>query len=122
MRVIIAGAEKWSDEAAIRRTLQDLPADTTVIHGDCPGADRIGGQVAADLGYQVEMFEKNKADYEKYKRGAWRSLNERMVASGADLLLAFHADLHTPGMGKGTRHIIGLAEERGIAVKILPKP
>ena len=66
---------------------------------------------------RVCMFEKNKVDYKKYKRGAWRSLNERMIESGADLLLAFHEDLHTPGMGKGTRHVIELAEQRGIEVK-----
>src|SRR4051794_40164619 len=101
MRVIVAGAVAWVDTEAIRRELAKLPPGTTVIHGDSPGADAIAGQVAAHLGFVVEPMAKSKPDYTKYGRAAWKGLNERMVASGAVLVLAFHPDIEA---SRGSRH------------------
>src|SRR5262245_5545388 len=90
MRVIVAGAVAWADAGAIRRELAKLTAGTVVIHGDCPGADAIAGEIATELGFAVEAMAKNAADRSRYKKAAWKGLNERMLLSGADLILVFH--------------------------------
>src|SRR5262245_31178234 len=105
MRVVAAGAVAWSDVEAIRRELAKLPPDTVIIHGDAPGADVIAGQVAGQLGLRVEPMAKSQADYVQYKRAAWKGLNERMLASGVELVLAFHPAIEE---SRGTKHLIGL--------------
>jgi hypothetical protein len=115
MRVIVAGASDWTDAGAIARELAKLPPGATVIHGDAPGADALAGAAAALLGLRVEAMAKNEEDYARYRRGAWRGLNERMLASGAVLVLAFHPDL---ARSKGTRHMVELAQAVEIEVRI----
>lgn len=116
MRVIIAGAVAWSDEGAIRRELEALPPGSVVVHGDSPGADALGGAVAASLGLTVLPMRKTKHDYAKYKREAWRGLNERMLAAGAELVLAFHPSLAS---SRGTKHLVELAAAWGVAVRVI---
>jgi hypothetical protein len=115
MRVIVAGAVDWTDAEAIARELAKLPPGTTVIHGDAPGADSLAGAAAARLEFGVEPMAKNREDFARYKRGAWKGLNERMLASGAVLVLAFHADL---ARSRGTRHLVELARAAGIEVRV----
>jgi hypothetical protein len=115
MRVIVAGAVAWADAPAIRRELSKLPAGAVVIHGDCPGADALAGQIARDLGFAVEPMAKNQADRAKYKRAAWKGLNERMLATGADLLLVFHPDFDA---SNGSKHVAELARGAGIEVRV----
>jgi hypothetical protein len=115
MRVIVAGAAGWTDAEAIARELARLPPVATVIHGDAPGADALAGAAAARLGLRVEPMAKNREDFARYKRGAWKGLNERMLASGAVLVLAFHTDL---ARSRGTRHLVELARAAGIEVRV----
>ena len=115
MRVIVAGAVAWADEVAIRRELAKLPAGSVVIHGDCPGADEIAGRVAAELGLAVEAMVKSDADYAKYRKGAWKGLNERMLAAGCELILVFHPDI---AASRGSGHLIGLAEVAKVEVRV----
>jgi hypothetical protein len=115
MRVIVAGAVTWTDAEAIRRELARLPAGSTVIHGDTAGADALAGQIARDLGLTVEPMRKEPEDYCRYKRGAWKALNERMLARGADLVLGFHPQIDK---SKGTRHLVELARKAGIEVRL----
>jgi hypothetical protein len=115
MRVIVAGAVAWTDAGAIRRELARLPAGTVVIHGDCAGADAIAGQVAAELGLTVEPMRKSREDYAKHGRVAWKGLNERMLASEAALVLAFHPDIER---SQGSRHLIEIARAAGVEVRL----
>lgn len=114
IRVVVTGSTSWTDSGALRRELAKLPAGLTVIHGDSTGADALAGQAARKLGFIVEPFRKETADYHRYGRAAWKRLNERMLESGADLVLAFHPELHEPGKAKGTKHMLDLAQARGI--------
>ena len=116
MRVIVSGATGWGDVEVVRRELAALPPETIIIHGDARGADEIGGQIARELGFSVERLSKNEGDYRRYKRGAWKGLNERMLASGVDLVLAFHEDIDR---SHGTRHLVRLAREAGVPVQII---
>lgn len=115
MRVIVAGAVAWVDINAIRRELSKLPSGTTIIHGDSPGADAIAGQVAAQLAFTVEPMAKNKLDYSKYRKAAWKGLNERMLASGAVLVLIFHPDIEA---SRGSKHLVDLARTANIDVQV----
>jgi hypothetical protein len=115
MRVIVAGAVAWADAAAVRRELAKLPADSVVVHGDAPGADAIAGDVARELGLAVEPMAKDAADRARYRKAAWKGLNERMLASGAVLVLAFHPDL---AASKGTKHLVELARAAGVEVRL----
>ena len=115
MRVIGAGAAGWTDAEAIARELAKLPPGATVIHGDAPGADALAGAAAARLGFGVEPMAKNREDFVRYRRGAWRGLNERMLASGAVLVLAFHTNL---AKSRGTRHLVELARAAGVEVRV----
>src|SRR5262245_57371831 len=118
MRVLVVGSMKWADEEALRRELRKLPAGCTVLHGDAPAVDALAGRIAREeLGLVVEVFAKNDEDYARYGRGAWKGLNERMLASGVDLLLAFHEELNQPGKASGSRHAIVLADGQGIEVR-----
>jgi hypothetical protein len=117
IRVVVKGSRAWTDVDAIHRELARLPAGSFVIHGDSTGADTLAGQAARDLGFIIEPFRKEAADYRCYGQAAWKRLDERMVESGADLELAFHSELHEPGKAKGTKHLIGLAQARGIAIR-----
>jgi len=116
MRVIVAGSTTWADEEAVRRELARLPAGTVIIHGDAPGADALGGKIARELGLPVEAMSKNKADYARYKRAAWKGLNERMLAAGATLVLAFHPAIEA---STGTKHLRDLAVAHGIEAQVL---
>jgi hypothetical protein len=116
MRVIVAGATAWADAEAIRRELAKLPADAVVIHGDAPGADALAGQIAAQLGLVVEPMAKSKEDYARYRRGAWKGLNERMVASGPALVLAFHPAIEN---SRGTKHLVQVAQRAGVEVQVI---
>ena len=115
MRVIVAGAVAWADEAAVRRELAKLPAGATVIHGDCPGADELAGRIAAELGFAVEPMAKNQDDYAKYRRAAWKGLNERMLAGGAALVLVFHPAFED---SNGSKHLAELARVAGVEVRV----
>lgn len=114
MRVIVAGAVAWSDAHAIRRELSKIPIGATVIHGDCAGADIIAGQVAREMGFAVEAMNKNEEDYTKYGHEAWKGLNERMLASGARLVIVFHPSVAN---SHGSKHMIELAQAANVEVR-----
>jgi hypothetical protein len=117
MRVIVTGAVAWSDAEAILRELAKLPPGTTVIHGDCAGVDALAGEITARLGFRVEPMAKCDQDFASYGPLAWKGLNERMLASGANLVLAFHADVES---SQGSRHLIELARAAGVGVRDEP--
>jgi hypothetical protein len=92
-----------------------LPPEAVIIHGDTPGADALAGQIAAQLGLAVEPMAKNSEDYGKYQRVAWKGLNERMLASGAVLVLAFHPAIEE---SQGSKHLVEIARTMGIEVRV----
>ncbi|MEL6109952.1 MAG: hypothetical protein AAFU85_28405 [Planctomycetota bacterium] len=116
MRVIVAGSTTWKNADAIRERLKSLPAETAVVVGDAPGADEMGGEIAAQLDLAVEPMVKNSEDHERFQKLAWKGLNERMLATGIDLVLAFHPDVD---QSTGTKHLIELADAAGIPVEVI---
>jgi hypothetical protein len=115
MVVIVAGAVAWADTGAIERELAQLPPGSVVIHGDCPGADAIAGSVAARLGLTVVAMVKNAEDRRRHGRVAWKGLNERMLARGAQRVLVFHPDI---AASKGSKHMAEIARAAGVEVLV----
>lgn len=118
MRVLITGSTSWESQAAIRRELARLPPATIVVTGDTPGIDAHAKVVALEFGFAVEAMTKTNADYRVFPGEGWKGLNVRMLATGIDLVLAFHADYGKPGCARGTHHAVELAEQAQIPVKI----
>ena len=83
-------------------------SEVTVVHGDAPGADTLAKQVAEEYGMQVEA---HPADWRKHGKAAGPLRNQRMVALGADICLAFPE----PG-SRGTLDCMRRAEAAGIGV------
>ncbi len=117
MRVLITGSTTWTDNAALRREMSALPARTTLVTGDTPGIDALAIALAHELGFAVEPMKKNHADRKAYPEDSWKGLNERMLATGIDLVLAFHADYGKPGCARGTVHMVELAKAAGIEAR-----
>jgi hypothetical protein len=115
MRVIVCGGRDYADVEVIREHLKFLQAvepDAVIIHGAAPGADTLAGSIAGTLGFRVEV---HPADWANYGRAAGPIRNQRMLDSGADLVIAF------PG-GRGTQDMINRAESAGVPVeRIEPK-
>jgi hypothetical protein len=109
MRVIVCGSRRWRDRAAIANRLFDLPTDSTIVHGNAQGADRIAHQEAQKLGLLVDVW---PADWGSLGKRAGVIRNGLMAASGADLCIAFW-----DGRSNGTLDMMKKAEAAGIPVE-----
>lgn len=116
--VLVTGSTTWDNLDTVRRVLSALPAGSRIVTGDTPGADACAAAVAAELGLAVTRMKKSRADHRAYPNQAWRGLNERMLATGVDLVLAFHADYGKPGCARGTVHMVEHAEACWTEVRI----
>jgi hypothetical protein len=108
-RIIVCGSRRWQDRDRIADRLFDCPTDTTIVHGNARGADRIAHQEAQKLGLLVES---HPADWERHGKRAGVIRNEEMADLGAELCIAFW-----DGSSKGTEHMISAARMRGIPVE-----
>lgn len=114
MRVLVCGDRNWADYVAIRRELSKCPRGTVVIEGDCRGADRIAGEVAEALGFEVVRY---PANWAAFGRGAGLVRNRQMLMEGKpDVVLAFHADL---AASRGTANMLAQARAAGVPVRVL---
>lgn len=116
--MLVTGSTTWDNPDTVRRALSQLPPHSVIVTGDTPGADACAVAVAAELGLSVQRMKKNRADQRAFPGEAWRGLNERMLATGIDLVLAFHADYGKPGCARGTGHMVELADKSGTEIRI----
>ncbi len=117
MRVLITGSTTWTDAEAPRRELCALPAGATLVTGDTPGIDALAIALAPELGFSVVAMKKNRADARAHPAASWKGLNERMLATGIDLVLAFHPGYGQPGQARGTTHMVELAIAAGVETR-----
>ena len=88
------------------------PNTTTVIHGDCRGADTWAALAALTLGMKVVPY---PADWGTYGKAAGPIRNQRMLDEGKpDLVLAF-----TPSLKGGTWDMITRARKANIETRIV---
>jgi len=111
--VIVCGDRNWSNREVIERELRGLDKDVLVVHGDCRGADKIGGAIAAELGLKVVAF---PANWSEYGRAAGPIRNRKMLTEeNPFLVLAFHDYIEN---SRGTKDMINAAKSRGVEVRI----
>lgn len=114
MKVLCCGDRNWKNDRAIWRELCALPAGTTIIHGNCAGADVICAKLAHKLGFKVIMV---WADWEREGKAAGPIRNQRMLdIHHPDLVLAFHRFI---AKSKGTKDMVDRAYKAGVPVKIV---
>lgn len=109
--VLVCGSRTWSDGAVIRRRLEQLPRGAVVMHGGARGADRIAGQLAETLGFEVREM---RARWSEHGRAAGVIRNLRMLDESPQLVIAFWRD-----GSKGTEHVLREAWKRGIACEVV---
>ena len=120
MRLLVTGSRDWRDREIIAKALKSLEAkydvidvvveEFTLIQGNAPGADTIAGNIAMELGWDIED---HPADWGGLGVRAGPIRNQEMVDSGADQCFAFPLP-----SSKGTYDCIKRARETGIPVTV----
>jgi hypothetical protein len=114
MRLIVAGSRGITDGAWVMAELDRLTHNaqniSAVISGGARGVDRIGESWAIGHDIPVEVY---PAEWDRDGRGAGYRRNERM-ASKADALAAFW-----DGESRGTKHMIEVARNKGLLVRVI---
>jgi YspA, cpYpsA-related SLOG family len=113
MKVLVCGDRNWTDRQVIEDRLRLLPSQTTIIHGDCRGADKMAGEVARSLGFDVVPC---PADWGKHGRAAGPIRNREMLKMRPNLVIAFHDDL---GKSRGTKNCLMQALEEGVGIEAI---
>lgn len=110
--VLVTGGRDYTDARRVAEVMDALStrADLTLIHGAARGADSLADQWATIRGIPVQRF---PADWARFGRSAGIRRNEAMLRGGQpDLVVAF------PG-GRGTAHMVRIAREAGIKVRLV---
>ena len=117
-RVIIAGGRDFQDydrlQAACDKILTNkIPEGITVISGTARGADSLGERYAQERGFNLIQM---PAEWDLYGKSAGYKRNEAMAktAGTGGGLIAFWN-----GKSRGTGHMIDLARQYGLAVRIV---
>ena len=115
VKVIIAGGRDFNDANALLEAFDDFMKNyknhkITVISGTARGADVLGEWVASQYGIPVEKY---PADWNKYGKSAGYRRNEEMAKVATHLLAAWD------GQSRGTNHMINLAKQYGLVIRIL---
>ena len=111
MKVIIAGGRDFDDYEKLRTYCDHILEDQTdieIVSGTAKGADQMGERYAKEKGYPVKRF---PADWSKGKSAGY--IRNEEMAKYADALIAFWN-----GMSKGTEHMINLAKQYGLKIRI----
>jgi len=85
-------------------------SDIEIVSGTARGADSLGAKYAKERGYTVKEF---APQWDKFGKSAGYKRNAEM-ADYADALIAFW-----DGESKGTNHMINLAKEKNIKIKVV---
>jgi hypothetical protein len=114
VKVLCCGGREWQYKGIIRRVLTTV-RPTSIVEGECRGADVICRQVAETLGIPVH---KHPADWKKHGKAAGHIRNQEMLDKHPDieLVLAFHNDIAN---SKGTGDMKRRAEKAGIPVRVI---
>ena len=117
MKVIIAGSRTFTDYALLKDTLDELafrtyPFDFSIeiVSGTARGADKMGEQWAKENGKVIHEF---KPDWDGLGKSAGYRRNEDM-AKFADAAICFW-----DGTSRGTKHMIDLAKQYKLKLKIV---
>ena len=112
-KVIVAGTRTFDDYELLKSKLDFFlknQTDVEIVSGTARGADALGERYAAERGLAVKQF---PADWDRYGRSAGYRRNAEM-AEYADAAVVFW-----DGKSKGSKHMIDLAKEKGLPVRVV---
>jgi hypothetical protein len=113
MKVIIAGSRDFIDlDLLIEKcdSILEGKNDVEIVSGAARGADRLGEHYAGLREFGIKKF---PAEWNKYGKSAGYKRNSEM-AEYADALIAFW-----DGESKGTKHMIDLADSKGLEIYVV---
>lgn len=111
-KVIIAGGREFKDYDTLRSYCDHCLKNQTeveIVSGCANGADKLGERYAMERGYAVAKF---AADWNRFSKRAGYIRNTEM-GEYADALIAFW-----DGESKGTKHMIDIANNLNLKVRI----
>ena len=118
IRVIICGDRNYQQADKIIAFVKSLPEGTTLIEGEAKGADSIARDAAIACGFDKNHILKFPADWGRFGLYAGPLRNKVMLLQGKPThVVAFHDNIEG---SKGTKHMIGIAEQRNVPVFINP--
>ncbi len=112
IKVIIAGGRNFDDFNRLCEVCDEFLKDQNnieIVSGAYKGADLLGERYAAERNYSIKQF---PADWRRYGKSAGLKRNTEMAAY-ANALIAFW-----DGESKGTKHMIELATQANLNVKV----
>ena len=115
-KIIIAGGRDFMDYNLLKEKANKILQEKKVIHkiviisGCARGADTLGLRYASENTFDVEEY---PADWDKYGKKAGYLRNVEM-AENANALIAFW-----DGKSKGTKHMIDIATERNLPIRVI---
>lgn len=115
-KVIIAGGRDFNDYGLLTTKCKQFlftnynPQDIEIVSGKARGADSLGEQFAKMCNMKVAEF---AADWDRHGKAAGYIRNKQM-AEYADALIAFWDK-----KSRGTMHMINLAKEKGLHVRVI---
>jgi ABC-type sugar transport system substrate-binding protein len=104
-RVAIVGSRDWTNEAAVRSAVDDIPIDGVLVSGGARGVGSIAEYRAKERGLKTDIY---KADWENLGKAAGMIRNLAIV-NNCDKLIAFW-----DGQSKGTMDTVRKAKAAGI--------
>jgi len=111
-RVIIAWGRTFKDYdrlCSVCDYMLQNQKEIEIVSGTAMGADKLGEKYAQERGYKIARF---PAEWNTYQKAAGFIRNKKM-AEYSDALIAFW-----DGRSKGTEHMINLAKQYGLKMKI----
>lgn len=114
MRILITGCRHWHDpdmaEVVVARLIARYGPGIVIVHGGCRGIDASFADACEELDIASETYE---ADWERHGKGAGPLRNKAMLATGIDMVIAFHRDIKA---SLGTRDCLNQALALAIPV------
>ena len=111
--IIIAGGRDFANYDLLKAKCDKILSNIKVhqiVSGGARGADALGEKYAKDRGYGCFVQE---AAWDKYGRSAGYIRN-KVMADNATHLIAFW-----DGKSKGTMHMINIARDKGLKVRVI---
>ena len=115
-KIIIAGGRDFMGDNLLKEKVNKILQEKRVTHkiviisGCARGADTLGVRYASENIFDVDKY---PADWDKYGKKAGYMRNVEM-AENADALIAFW-----DGKSKGTKHMIDIATERNLPIRVI---
>lgn len=118
MKLIVAGGRDFKDYELLKEKLDFVlgnaiteGAEIEIVSGTANGADKLGERYAEERGYKIKRF---PADWETHGKFAGFLRNQSMAA------YATHCICFWDGKSRGTEHMISLAKEFKLHLRIVP--